>query len=51
MRIGAAHRELSPSQGQLFLATGYTLIPRNILGLQFQQLHPPLRGTRLVNGT
>ena len=30
MRIGAAHRELSRSQGQLFLAPGYTLVPRDI---------------------
>ena len=30
MRIGAAHRELSRSQGQLFLAPGYTLIPRDL---------------------
>ena len=30
MRIGAAHRELSQSQGQLFLAPGYTLVPRDL---------------------
>ena len=30
MRIGAAHRELSRSQGQLFLAPGYTLVPRDL---------------------
>ena len=30
MRIGAAHRELSRSQGQLFLAPGYTLAPRDL---------------------
>ncbi len=30
MRIGAAHRELSRSQGQVFLAPGYTLVPRDL---------------------
>ena len=29
MGIGAAHRELSRSQGQLFLAPAYTLVPRD----------------------
>ena len=31
MRIGAAHREFSRSRGQLFLAPGYTLAPRDLL--------------------
>ena len=30
MRIGAAQRELSRSQGHIFLAPGYTLVPRDI---------------------
>ena len=29
MRIGAAHRELSRSQGQIFLAPGYSLVSRD----------------------
>ena len=30
MRIGAAHRELSRSQGQIFLAPGYSLVSRDL---------------------
>ena len=30
MRIGAAHRELSRSQGQFFLAPGYSLVSRDL---------------------
>ena len=28
MRIGAAHRKLSRSRGEIFLAPGYSLVPR-----------------------
>ena len=30
MRIGAAHRELSRSRGEIFLAPGYSLVPRTL---------------------
>ena len=30
MRIGAAQRELSRSKGEVFLATGYSLVPRDL---------------------
>ena len=41
MRIGAAHRELAWTRGEIFLAPGYSLVPHTLWLQRFSSTTPP----------